>query len=158
MSAISRSIRSASKLRIQSRSASGLCPASIGAGRFASSGFAAAAASLPAKRNNFSTSSSKLSGAPVMPSTSREYDPEIKDIADYVANKTIDSELAVSVLGCSRGAAVPLIFKHKKLSTPPSDWFLFEPSNGKTKKERGEDKEKKRILERKTKNTEKPNF
>lgn len=26
----------------------------------------------------------------------REYDPEIKDIADYVANKTIDSELAVS--------------------------------------------------------------
>lgn len=26
----------------------------------------------------------------------REYDPEIKDIADYVANKPIDSELAVS--------------------------------------------------------------
>lgn len=26
---------------------------------------------------------------------SREYDPEIKDIADYVANKPIDSELAV---------------------------------------------------------------
>jgi hypothetical protein len=26
----------------------------------------------------------------------REYDPEIKDIADYVANKPIDSDLAVS--------------------------------------------------------------
>lgn len=30
-----------------------------------------------------------------MASAPREYDPEIKDIADYVANKTIDSELAV---------------------------------------------------------------
>jgi 2-methylcitrate dehydratase len=31
-----------------------------------------------------------------MSPSSREYDPEIKDIADYVANKAIDSELAVS--------------------------------------------------------------
>lgn len=31
-----------------------------------------------------------------MASQPREYDPEIKDIADYVANKPIDSELAVS--------------------------------------------------------------
>lgn len=31
-----------------------------------------------------------------MPSQAREYDPEIKDIADYV-NKPIESELAVSV-------------------------------------------------------------
>jgi hypothetical protein len=31
-----------------------------------------------------------------MASGPREYDPEIKDIADYVANKPIDSELAVS--------------------------------------------------------------
>lgn len=32
----------------------------------------------------------------------KEYDPEITDIADYVANKPIDSELAVStaVLPC----------------------------------------------------------
>lgn len=30
-----------------------------------------------------------------MPSANREYDPEIKDIADYVT-KPIDSELAVS--------------------------------------------------------------
>lgn len=27
----------------------------------------------------------------------REYDPEIKDIADYVANKAVDSDLAVSL-------------------------------------------------------------
>lgn len=95
MSAISRSLRSASKLRVQPRAASGLCSASVGAGRFASSGFAVASA--PASRSNFSTSFSKLSGAPAMASSSREYDPEIKDIADYVANKTIDSELAVSL-------------------------------------------------------------
>jgi len=30
-----------------------------------------------------------------MSSTDRKYDPEIEDIADYVANKPIDSELAV---------------------------------------------------------------
>lgn len=30
----------------------------------------------------------------------REYDPEIKDIADYVANKPIDSDVAVSALNC----------------------------------------------------------
>lgn len=33
-----------------------------------------------------------------MSSAQREYDPEIKDIADYVANKPIDSDLAVSTL------------------------------------------------------------
>ena len=31
------------------------------------------------------------------PSESKGYDPEIKDIADYVHNKPIDSELAVSL-------------------------------------------------------------
>lgn len=31
-----------------------------------------------------------------MPQGDREYDPEIKDIANYVANQPIDSELAVS--------------------------------------------------------------
>lgn len=30
------------------------------------------------------------------PSSGKGYDPEIKDIADYVHNKKIDSELAVS--------------------------------------------------------------
>lgn len=64
-------------------------------------------------------------------SSSREYDPEIKDIADYVANKTIDSELAVSFAAPLRETVgrlrLPLISKRKKhhglflLSrTPPS--------------------------------------
>lgn len=33
-----------------------------------------------------------------MPTQGREYDPEIKDIASYVHNTPIDSELAVSAL------------------------------------------------------------
>lgn len=134
MSAISRSLRSASKLRVPSRSASGLCSASIGAGRFASAGFVAAATSAPAARSSFSTSIRKLSGAPAMPS-SREYDPEIKDIADYVANKAIDSELAVSLpsfffFGCAGEKTLPLgdaphffflpNFNAFALATPPS--------------------------------------
>lgn len=36
------------------------------------------------------------SGTP-MPQEGRGYDPEITDIADYVHNKTVDSELAVSL-------------------------------------------------------------
>jgi hypothetical protein len=40
-----------------------------------------------------------------MTSVPREYDPEIKDIADYVANKEIDSELAVSSLSPPSGLA-----------------------------------------------------
>lgn len=36
-----------------------------------------------------------------MANNPREYDPEINDIADYVANKPIDSELAVSPLPLS---------------------------------------------------------
>lgn len=35
------------------------------------------------------------SGTP-MPQEGRGYDPEITDIADYVHNKPVDSELAVS--------------------------------------------------------------
>lgn len=115
MSAISRSIRSASKLRVQS--SRGLCSASVGASRLASSGFAAAAkAATPAARSNFSTSSLKLSGAPAMATSSREYDPEIKDIADYVANKTIDSELAVSFR--ARWLLMPLISQNTKIKPP----------------------------------------
>lgn len=48
------------------------------------------------------------SGAPVPPSEARAYDPEINDIADYVHNKPIDSDLAfdtarwvfLDTLGC----------------------------------------------------------
>jgi 2-methylcitrate dehydratase len=43
----------------------------------------------------FSTMSPLQSGAPPPPQ-SREYDPEIKDIASYVHNTAINSDLAVS--------------------------------------------------------------
>jgi len=42
-----------------------------------------------------------------MSSADREYDPEIKDIADYVANKTIDSELAVSAVNPAEADFAP---------------------------------------------------
>jgi 2-methylcitrate dehydratase len=44
------------------------------------------------------------SSAPPVPSK-REYDPEIKDMASYIHNTPIDSELAVSILtfNCPRG-------------------------------------------------------
>lgn len=60
-------------------------------------------------------------------SSSREYDPEIKDIADYVANKTIDSELAVSFAAplreIVRRLRLPLIFKGKKITM--ASFFLI---------------------------------
>lgn len=37
------------------------------------------------------------SSAPATPAEGRSYDPEINDIADYIHNKPIDSELAVSL-------------------------------------------------------------
>ena len=91
MSAVSRSLRTATKqLRFQSR---GL---RVAAPLVARSAFGAARSSTPASYSAFSTSVARSSGAPNMAAAPREYDPEIKDIADYVANKTIDSELAVS--------------------------------------------------------------
>ncbi|KAH6607280.1 hypothetical protein Trco_003593 [Trichoderma cornu-damae] len=132
MSTVSRSLRSASKLRTQSRTASGLCSASIGANRFASPGFAAASTCAPASRSNFSTSFSKLSGAPIMPSSSREYDPEIKDIADYVANKAIDSELAgLRFKECAKllGPIVPGTVVPNGTKVPGTP-FVLDPVNG----------------------------
>lgn len=91
MSAVSRSLRSASKqLRFQpSRLAANVSyrSASVGAVRIAGS--------IPSVRSNFSTSTARKSGAPAMSSSTNDYDPEVKDIADFVANKVIDSELAV---------------------------------------------------------------
>lgn len=95
MSAVSRTLRTATKqLRFQSprglRVAAPLVARSSFGARSSLSGAA------------FSTSAATRSGAPDMSSAPREYDPEIKDIADYVANKTIDSELAVSTLQIPR--------------------------------------------------------
>lgn len=93
MSAVNRGLQTASKqLRVSRLSA-------FNVGRSASIGARALPATLSSttsSRSHFSTSVTRLSSAPVMASQPREYDPEIKDIADYVANKPIDSDLAVS--------------------------------------------------------------
>ena len=52
-----------------------------------------------------------------MASQPREYDPEIKDIADYVANKPIDSELAVRPLQKKKSWSEP---RHGKPSAQHS--------------------------------------
>ncbi|KAG6236109.1 ATP-binding cassette transporter CGR1 [Claviceps purpurea] len=111
MSAVTRGLRSASKqLRVS-------CLPTCAVGRSASVGarvFAAASAapssttSTSSHNSSFSTSAASLSAAPTMASQPREYDTEITDIADYVANKPIDSELAfdtarwilLDTLGC----------------------------------------------------------
>ncbi|KAG6214050.1 ATP-binding cassette transporter CGR1 [Claviceps purpurea] len=111
MSAVTRGLRSASKqLRVS-------CLPTCAVGRSASVGarvFAAASAapssttSTSSRNSSFSTSAASLSAAPTMASQPREYDTEITDIADYVANKPIDSELAfdtarwilLDTLGC----------------------------------------------------------
>ncbi|KAG8420074.1 ATP-binding cassette transporter CGR1 [Metarhizium acridum] len=104
MSAVTRGLRTASKQLRVSRSSW------LSVGRSASVGAAARVFATPSStlRSNFSTSVTRHSGAPVMASQPREYDPEIKDIADYVANKAIDSDLAfdtarwilLDTLGC----------------------------------------------------------
>jgi hypothetical protein len=107
MSAVNRGLRTASKQLRVSR----LSPASLSVGRSASVGAATRVFATPSStsRSNFSTSVTRLSGAPVMASQPREYDPEIKDIADYVANKPIDSDLAVSFARrwCSASPPIP---------------------------------------------------
>lgn len=93
--AVNRSVRTATKqLRIQPR-AIRLTSAPLVA-RSASASLSAVRSSIPASYSAFSTSTARHSGPTPNMAAQREYDPEIKDIADYVANKTIDSELAVS--------------------------------------------------------------
>ncbi|KAH6956516.1 MmgE/PrpD family-domain-containing protein [Fusarium avenaceum] len=104
MSAVNRTLRTATK-QLRFQSPRGL---RVAAPLVARSALGAARSSLPVSHGAFSTSAARRSGAPDMSSTQREYDPEIKDIADYVANKTIDSELAfdtarwilLDTLGC----------------------------------------------------------
>lgn len=94
MSAVTRSLRTASKqLRIQPRAIVASAPLVT---RSSSSPAAAAATKSASAFRSFTSSAARASGAAPEMSKSREYDPEIRDIADYVANKPIDSELAVS--------------------------------------------------------------
>jgi 2-methylcitrate dehydratase len=93
MSTVNRSLRSASKqLRVPSRSLRLAAPLPASVAR----AVPRSSAAIPSSYSCFSTSIARRS-APNMPAAStRDYDPEINDIADYVANKPIDSELAVS--------------------------------------------------------------
>lgn len=95
MSAVNRSLRTATKQLRSARLTAATAPLATAAARSAS--FGVARASSTPSHNSFSTTTARKSGAPAM-SQQREYDPEIKDIADYVANKPIDSDLAVSLL------------------------------------------------------------
>ena len=94
MSAVHRGLRAAARpLRLPRATAplasgprfAGLAPLSA----------APASALASTSVSRFSTTTRRRS-APAMASPDRKYDPEIEDIADYVANTPIDSELAVS--------------------------------------------------------------
>lgn len=69
------------------------------------------------RTSSFSTMSKLQSGAPPAP-VAREYDPEIKDIASYVHNTPIDSDLAVRnhSISAKPGRFSPLTQNH---STTP---------------------------------------
>ncbi|KAG6052861.1 ATP-binding cassette transporter CGR1 [Claviceps sp. LM77 group G4] len=111
MSAVTRGLRTASKqLRVSRLPTCAVGrSASVGARVFAAASAAPSSTTSTSSRNSsFSTSAASLSSAPTMASQPREYDTEITDIADYVANKPIDSELAfdtarwilLDTLGC----------------------------------------------------------
>ncbi|EFQ26577.1 2-methylcitrate dehydratase [Colletotrichum graminicola] len=106
--AINRGLRTASRsLRFQSRSVRLATPLRA---VVASTNFAASSAtrSAPQQSHTFSTASARQSAAPAMASEAREYDPEIRDIANYVQNYKVDSDLAfdtarwvfLDTLGC----------------------------------------------------------
>lgn len=89
MSAVNRSLRTVSRrIAIPSR----CTPLAAGFARSAAAPKTAAAAAA-----SFSTTARKMAGVAPPMTGNVAYDPEIKDIADYVHNKPIDSELAVSL-------------------------------------------------------------
>lgn len=90
MSAVNRSLRTVTRrLAVPRRST----PVTAGFAR----GFNAATRTPGAAAASFSTSARKMAGVAPPMDGNPVYDPEIKDIADYVHNKPIDSELAVSL-------------------------------------------------------------
>ena len=93
MSSINRSLRTASKnIRIPGLQLRAVATAPL---ILASRTKSTAPRNIPSSTyKQFSTMGALQSGAPPPPQQ-REYDPEIKDIASYVHNTPIDSELAV---------------------------------------------------------------
>src|SRR4051812_33327065 len=99
MSAVNRGLRSASRsLRLQQRSSlqTAARPLTVASSQTLLNAASRRSPVPSSTSHNFSTMSALKSGAPVAPSEHRGYDPEITDIADYVHNKPIDSDLAVS--------------------------------------------------------------
>ncbi|KAI0802437.1 MmgE/PrpD family-domain-containing protein [Xylaria sp. FL0064] len=155
MSAVTRSIRSASKsLRLRSTPL-GLTSTRTSGPSLASSRTAATitASSSPSPlyrrshHHNFSTTAAAMSGPP-MPTQHKGYDPEIQDIAKYVT-QPIDSELAfdtarwvfLDTLGCGLeglrfkectkllGPIVPGTVVPNGTKVPGTD-FVLDPVNG----------------------------
>ena len=89
MSAVNRSLRTVSRRIALPRRSTPLA-----AGFRASANLAPR--TVPAATASFSTSTRAMAGVAPPMEGNPVYDPEIKDIADYVHNKPIDSELAVS--------------------------------------------------------------
>ena len=95
MSAVNRSLRTVTRrLALPRRST----PLATGFAR----GFNTATRTPGAAAASFSTSARKMAGVAPPMEGNPVYDPEIKDIADYVHNKPIDSELAVSLTPAQR--------------------------------------------------------
>merc|ERR1712000_343607 len=106
MSTINRGVRTASRtLRtpaLQSRA-----PLRTPLAFTSRANFTASPRTTPSSHRQFSVMAARQSGAPPPPQA-REYDPEIKDIASYVHNTPIDSDLAfdtarfafLDTLGC----------------------------------------------------------
>lgn len=97
MSGVNRSLRTVSRsLRVQPTSFQRATPLVRSARFGAPRSLIASTTTFNSSRvNSFSTTATRKSAA-AMPQEGREYDPEIKDIAEYVT-KPIDSELAVSL-------------------------------------------------------------
>ena len=106
MSAVNRGLRQASKqVRLSQRVSNLSCTRSSAglqsAFRLQNSSSTSTSALPNTRTSSFSTMASLQSAAPgvtPMPAHHKGYDPEITDIADYVLNKNIDSDLAVSLL------------------------------------------------------------
>ena len=116
MSAVNRGLRQASKqVRLSQRVSNLSCPRSAGlqsAFRLQNSSSTSTSALPNTRTSSFSTMASLQSAAPGVtpsPAAHKGYDPEITDIADYVLNTNIDSELAVSSVPCPSS-----YFKKKK--------------------------------------------
>ena len=75
---------------------------------------------------SFSITQRRDSGAPVEMGQ-REYDPEIRDIADYVHNKKIDSDLAVCLYFSKEAAPLEARDDHQSGGAAPAPTTTTEP-------------------------------